>query len=100
MCNFDRIDCNNDDCNNFFCCLSASDRRQLEQSQRIDRELALLKRRFRATQKIVLLGAGESGKVSITIFCAFSTTYKAYIFNFTFNRFFLFNFFEILMIFN
>jgi len=69
-------DFNNDDCNNFLCCLSASDRRQLEQSQRIDRELAILKRRFRATQKIVLLGAGESGKVIITIFC---TTYKAYI---------------------
>lgn len=47
------------------CCLiSEEERIQLERSKRIDNELAALKRRFRATQKIVLLGAGESGKVN------------------------------------
>ena len=50
------------------CCMSQEDRLQLERSKRIDRELAALKRRFRATQKIVLLGAGESGKVLKNVF--------------------------------
>lgn len=44
------------------CCLSGEERIQLENSKRIDRELSALKRRYQATQKIVLLGAGESGK--------------------------------------
>lgn len=44
------------------CCLSGDERIQLEHSKKIDRELNQLKRRFLATQKIVLLGAGESGK--------------------------------------
>ncbi|CAF0773437.1 unnamed protein product [Brachionus calyciflorus] len=49
----------NDKC---VCCLSGEDRIEIERSRQIDRELALLKRKFYATQKIVLLGAGESGK--------------------------------------
>ena len=44
------------------CCLSEEERHQIDRSRKIDRDLAALKRRFRATQKIVLLGAGESGK--------------------------------------
>lgn len=44
------------------CCLSEDERLQIEHSRKIDRDLAALKRRFKATQKIVLLGAGESGK--------------------------------------
>ncbi|RNA07000.1 guanine nucleotide-binding subunit alpha -like protein [Brachionus plicatilis] len=44
------------------CCLSGDERIQMERSKRIDRELGGMKRRFLATQKIVLLGAGESGK--------------------------------------
>ena len=47
---------------NCVCCLSDEERRQMERSRQIDRDLLALKRRFRATQKIVLLGAGESGK--------------------------------------
>lgn len=47
---------------NCICCLSNEERLQIEHSRKIDRDLAALKRRFRATQKIVLLGAGESGK--------------------------------------
>lgn len=43
--------------------LSHEEMAQLERSREIDREIAAIKRRFRATQKIVLLGAGESGKV-------------------------------------
>jgi hypothetical protein len=50
------------------CCMSEEDRLQLERSKRIDRDLAALKRRFKATQKIVLLGAGESGKVRFSFF--------------------------------
>ncbi len=48
--------------------MSEEDRLQLERSKRIDRDLAALKRRFKATQKIVLLGAGESGKVRFSFF--------------------------------
>jgi len=44
------------------CCLSEEERRQIERSRKIDRDLEILKRKFRSTQKIVLLGAGESGK--------------------------------------
>ena len=44
------------------CCLSTDERLQQAKSKRIDRDLAEFKRRFLATQKIVLLGAGESGK--------------------------------------
>lgn len=44
------------------CCLSGEEQLQIEKSKRIDRELAAYKRKFQATQKIVLLGAGESGK--------------------------------------
>lgn len=44
------------------CCVSEEERLQIDRSRKIDRDLAALKRRFRATQKIVLLGAGESGK--------------------------------------
>jgi guanine nucleotide-binding protein subunit alpha-12 len=49
-------------CNNCVCCLSTQERLQLEKSKMIDQEIETIKRRFRATQKIVLLGAGESGK--------------------------------------
>ena len=44
------------------CCLSDAERMQLERSKQIDREILAQKRRFKETQKIVLLGAGESGK--------------------------------------
>lgn len=44
------------------CCMSGEERAQMERSKRIDRELAEYRRRYVATQKIVLLGAGESGK--------------------------------------
>lgn len=44
------------------CCRTAEERSQLERSQSIDRELDEYRRRYMATQKIVLLGAGESGK--------------------------------------
>lgn len=39
------------------CCMSAEEQTQQERSQQIDRELQSYKRRFLATQKIVLLGA-------------------------------------------
>lgn len=52
--NFDESNC--------FCCVSEEERIQLERSRRIDRELAEYKKRYKATQKLVLLGAGESGK--------------------------------------
>ena len=47
---------------NFTCCMSVEERIQFERSQGIDRQLDDYKRRYVATQKIVLLGAGESGK--------------------------------------
>ena len=42
--------------------MSVEERIQFERSQGIDRQLDDYKRRYVATQKIVLLGAGESGK--------------------------------------
>ena len=47
---------------NCLCCKTNEEKRQIEQSQEIDRFLASYKRKLRSTQKIVLLGAGESGK--------------------------------------
>jgi hypothetical protein len=44
------------------CCMSEEERSQHERSRDIDRDLDEHKRRYIATQKIVLLGAGESGK--------------------------------------
>jgi GTPase SAR1 family protein len=44
------------------CCLTQEERSQLARSRQIDRELSEYKRRYNATHKIVLLGAGESGK--------------------------------------
>jgi len=44
------------------CCVSNEERAQMERSRQIDREILAQKRRFKETQKIVLLGAGESGK--------------------------------------
>jgi len=44
------------------CCISNEERMQLERSRQIDRDILAQKRRFKETQKIVLLGAGESGK--------------------------------------
>jgi hypothetical protein len=44
------------------CCLSADEKAQQERSLAIDRQLDEHKRRYMSTQKIVLLGAGESGK--------------------------------------
>ena len=46
------------------CCRSANERLQLENSKRIDADLAVYKRRYFATQKIVLIGAAESGKTT------------------------------------
>lgn len=46
----------------FKCCISDEERLQIERSRQIDREILAQKRRFKETQKIVLLGAGESGK--------------------------------------
>jgi ABC-type phosphate/phosphonate transport system ATPase subunit len=42
--------------------MSNEERLQAQKSARIDRELAAFKTHFRSTQKIVLLGTGESGK--------------------------------------
>lgn len=44
------------------CLVSPEERSQARQNKIIDRELSIAKRRLRTTQKIVLLGAGESGK--------------------------------------
>ena len=44
------------------CCVSGEERHNAERSKQIDREIMAYKRRFKETQKIVLLGAGESGK--------------------------------------
>jgi guanine nucleotide-binding protein subunit alpha-13 len=47
---------------NCTCCESGEEQSQRMRSKEIDRELHTAKRRMRATQKIALLGAGESGK--------------------------------------
>jgi hypothetical protein len=44
------------------CCMTEEEREQYERSREIDRDLDEYKRRYMSTQKIVLLGAGESGK--------------------------------------
>jgi guanine nucleotide-binding protein subunit alpha-12 len=44
------------------CCLTQDEKLQMQKSKQIDQEIALAKQRSRRTQKIVLLGVGESGK--------------------------------------
>ncbi len=48
--------------NDISCCMSSEERQKYEKSRRIDRELAEYEKKYAALQKIVLLGAGESGK--------------------------------------
>ena len=46
----------------FGCCVSDEERAQRSRSKTIDKQLAREKQHFKRTQKVLLLGSGESGK--------------------------------------